>query len=76
MGSWTHKPEKRQAQKEARQRGANDVRAEIDILEPPLRTDGGPMTMGEMYGDGSNHEACQDCGRCALCGDCICAPNE
>lgn len=27
-------------------------------------------TMNEMYGDGSNHEACDECGYCKRCGDC------
>jgi hypothetical protein len=49
-----------------------DQMAHID--EPVIRTDGGAMTMGEMYGDGSSHEACQDCGRFKCCGDCQCSP--
>ena len=45
-----------------------------DFDEQVIRTDGGPMTMGNMYGDGSGHEACQDCGMCGHCGDCKCVP--
>ena len=29
-------------------------------------------TMDDVYGDGSDHEVCEDCGFCAECGDCIC----
>ncbi len=28
--------------------------------------------MDELYGDGSNHKACDSCGLCKTCGDCIC----
>ena len=27
-------------------------------------------TMGERYGDGSDHMCCNDCGLCEDCGDC------
>ena len=27
-------------------------------------------TMNEMYGDGSDHEVCDECGFCITCGDC------
>ena len=27
-------------------------------------------TMNEEYGDGSDHEVCEDCGYCKTCGDC------
>lgn len=27
-------------------------------------------TMDEMYGDGSDHEACPSCGFCKTCDDC------
>lgn len=39
-------------------------------------TDGlrGSVTMAEMYGDGSEHEGCQECGLCRHCGDCKCSP--
>lgn len=30
------------------------------------------VTMNERYGDGSNHEVCDQCGRCIPCGDCQC----
>lgn len=30
------------------------------------------MTMDEMYGDGSDHKACEECGFCIDCGDCMC----
>ena len=68
-GRWaktlTHKIERQQ----------NKPTAE-DYLEPVIRTDGGAVTMGEMYGDGSAHEACQCCGMCLHCGDCVCeTPN-
>ena len=29
----------------------------------------GSQTMGDMYGDGSNHESCSECGFCKTCGD-------
>lgn len=72
MGSWTHKPEKRQAMKEDRQAARRAMEDAVD--EPVIRTDGGAMTMAEMYGDGSDHEACQDCGMCKRCGGCECSP--
>ena len=28
-------------------------------------------TMNDIYNDGSNHEACQECGYCITCGDCV-----
>ena len=27
-------------------------------------------TMDERYGDGSDHEVCDECGLCKSCGDC------
>ena len=27
-------------------------------------------TMHEEYGDGSDHEVCEECGMCKTCGDC------
>jgi len=33
-------------------------------------------TMDDMYGDGSNHEACEKCGFCLTCGDCICGLSD
>ena len=30
-------------------------------------------TMNDRYGDGSNHEVCDTCGMCIICGDCICS---
>lgn len=27
-------------------------------------------TMNDLYGDGSKHEGCQECGYCKTCGDC------
>lgn len=68
-GRWaktlTHKIERQQ----------NKPTAE-DCSETVIRTDGGAMTMGDMYGDGSGHEACQGCGMCMHCGDCACeTPN-
>lgn len=36
------------------------------------------VTMDEMYGDGSDHEACEVCGNCITCHDCEmygCGPN-
>lgn len=27
-------------------------------------------TMDDLYGDGSDHEACEECGSCIECGDC------
>lgn len=29
-------------------------------------------TMDNVYGDGSTHEYCEECGMCIPCGDCIC----
>jgi hypothetical protein len=40
----------------------------------PNARDNRAVTMAEMYGDGSDHEARQDCGMCRHCGDCKCAP--
>ena len=68
MGSWTHKLEKRQKMKEYRQAARSDLAA--GTAEEFIRTDGGDMSMHEMYGDGSDHEACQRCGFCVSCGDC------
>ena len=31
-----------------------------------------PLTMDELYGDGSNHIACKKCGFCSTCNDCKC----
>ena len=28
-------------------------------------------TMDDLTGDGSDHEACEECGLCIPCGDCI-----
>ena len=27
-------------------------------------------TMDDLYGDGSDHEVCEECGNCIECGDC------
>ena len=29
-------------------------------------------TMDEVYGDGSNHICCPECGFCVTCKDCVC----
>lgn len=29
-------------------------------------------TMDDLYGDGTDHEACPVCGECKTCGDCDC----
>jgi len=29
-------------------------------------------TMDELYGDGSDHEVCEECGLCVECEDCVC----
>ena len=34
------------------------------------------ITMNDMYKDNSNHIACQDCGFCITCKECICNINE
>ena len=31
---------------------------------------GASATMDYLYGDGSNHQACPNCGYCLKCGDC------
>lgn len=30
------------------------------------------VTMDDLYGDGSDHEACEGCGGCLECEDCTC----
>lgn len=32
--------------------------------------------MDDLYGDGSDHEACEVCGFCIDCGDCGCLHSE
>jgi len=34
------------------------------------------VTMNKMYGDSSNHIACQRCGFCITCSDCNCNDNQ
>ena len=33
-------------------------------------------TMDDLYGDESGHEACEFCGYCITCGDCMCWEKE
>jgi len=33
-------------------------------------------TMNDLYGDGSEHEACPKCGMCKVCGDCVCSVDK
>lgn len=33
-------------------------------------------TMDDLYGDGSEHEGCEDCGLCVSCGDCSCEKGD
>ena len=76
MGSWTHKPAKRQAAKKDRQAARRNFEGGA-AYDEFIRTDGGPMTMHEMYGDGSSHAACQHCGGCKHCdhNGCSARPN-
>jgi hypothetical protein len=30
-------------------------------------------TMNEEYGDGTDHEVCEECGMCKTCKDCKCS---
>lgn len=39
-------------------------------VERPLGA--GAVTMDSLYGDGSDHMACDSCGMCLLCHDCDC----
>lgn len=32
--------------------------------------------MNDLYGDGSNHLACDKCGLCITCKDCLCLNNS
>ena len=34
------------------------------------------LTMDDLYGDDSNHLACDKCGLCIRCKDCICPDNS
>ena len=75
MGSWTHKPANRQAAKEDQQAARRNLE-DGAAYDEFIRTDGGPMTMHEMYGDRSSHDACQGCGYCKHCDYCKCeTPN-
>lgn len=33
-------------------------------------------SMNDLYGDDSDHEACEKCGCCISCGDCKCNTEE